>query len=246
MPREIGSVHAVLTGRIAPYIRPGTQSAIAKQPVSESVAVGSLGLEGDEHADTRSHGGPDKAVHFYAFEHYAVWRDELGATEVLAGPGAFGENISTLGIDEGGLCLGDLLQIGSVQFEITQGRQPCWKLNDRFGVPDMALRLQDTLRTGWYCRVRAEGLLRGGDRIVLLARPHPDWTLARLMSVLYRRCLDPEILRAVLDLPLVPNWRKLVEQRLVSGQIEDWDRRLNGPIVQDPLTRQAQSGTGSV
>ena len=93
----------------------------------------------------------------------------------------------------------------------------------------MAQRLQDTLRTGWYCRVLKPGTIGSGDDIVLLDRPHPDWPLARLMSVLYQRCLDPAILRAVLELPLVPGWRMLIEHRLASGRIEDWRKRLDGP-----------------
>lgn len=229
--RIIGRVEAVLVGRVAPYTRPGSTSAIAKQPVAERVAAGPLGLAGDEQADTRVHGGVDKAIHLYAFEHYAAWRAEFGlnALPALAAPGGFGENLSTLGVDERDICLGDRLRIGSTLLEVAQGRQPCWKLNDRFGVPDMARRVQDTLRTGWYCRVLAEGSVGAGDDIVLVARPHPDWPVARLMGVLYQRCLDPTILRAVLDLPLVPGWRKLVEQRLASGEIEDWRKRLDGP-----------------
>ncbi len=230
-PRVIGRIQTVLVGRAAPYTRPGSTSAIAKQPVVGRVAVGPRGLAGDEQADTSVHGGPDKAVHFYAFEHYAAWRAELGPLESLAAPGGFGENLATLGVDEHTLCLGDRLQIGAtgLVLEIAQGRQPCWKLNDRFGVADMAGRVQDTLRTGGYGRVLTPGTIGAGDAIVLLARPHPDWPIARLMAVLYQRCLDPAILRTVLELPLVPGWRKLVEQRLATGRIESWERRLAGP-----------------
>lgn len=225
----IGRVQTVLVGRAVPYTRPGITSAIPKQPVVGRVSVGTLGFIGDEQGDSRFHGGPDKAIHVYAFEHYAVWREELGSLQEFSVPGGFGENLSTLGCDEHGICLGDRLQIGDTLLEIAQGRQPCWKLNDRFGVPDMAQRLQDTLRTGWYCRVLKPGTIGSGDDIVLLDRPHPDWPLARLMSVLYQRCLDPAILRAVLELPLVPGWRMLIEHRLASGRIEDWRKRLDGP-----------------
>lgn len=229
--RVIGRVEAVLVGRVAPYTRPGSASAIAKQPVAGRVAAGPLGLAGDEQADTHVHGGADKAIHVYPSEHYAAWRAELGPLESLAAPGGFGENLATLGIDEHGLCLGDRLQIGTagLLLEVAQGRQPCWKLNDRFGVADMASRVQDTLRTGWYGRVLTPGTIGAGDDIVLLARPHPDWPVARLMALLYQRCLDPVLLRAVLELPLVPGWRKLVEHRLATGQVESWEKRLTGP-----------------
>lgn len=227
--QRIAHVEAVLTGRAVPYSRPGHLSAIDKRPLLERVAVGKLGLTGDEQGDSHAHGGVDKAVHLYAREHYALWRAELGALPLLEQPGAFGENLSLRGVDEHSICLGDRLQIGTVILEVAQGRQPCWKLNDRFGVPNMARRLQETLRTGWYCRVLQEGELGAGDAVTLLARPHPDWSVARLMEVLYRRCLDPQILTEVLTLPLVPGWHKLVEQRLARQQVEDWQKRLEGP-----------------
>ncbi len=231
MPRVLGQVQAVLVGRSETYTRPGTRSAIAKCPVTGRVSAGPLGLAGDEQADRHVHGGPDKALHLYAFEHYAAWRRELGHSALLAAPGAFGENLSTLGVTEDQLCLGDRLRIGTAVLEVAQGRQPCWKLNDRFAVPDMARRLQQSLRTGWYCRVVTAGEVGAGDALELLARPHADWSIARLMRVLYEPCLDTVVLLGMRELPLVPGWRKIVEYRLESGQAEDWQRRLAGPTV---------------
>src|SRR5690606_15630671 len=160
-----------------PYTRPGSRSAIAKTPRSGPVRIGELGLDGDEQGDRRVHGGVDKAVHHYPFEHYARWRAELGPLPVLAAPGAFGENLSSAGLDESNVCLGDRYALGSVVLEVSQGRQPCWKLNDRFGVRDMARRVQDTGRTGWYYRVLQPGVARAGDTLQLLERPCPDWPL---------------------------------------------------------------------
>lgn len=228
MNNIVGRVGAVLLGRAVPYTR-GVLSAIAKQAQSGAVQVGPLGLVGDEQGDTKFHGGPDKAVHLYASAHYPDWRAELGELPVLASVGAFGENLAVDGVSEETVCIGDQWRIGSVVLEVSQGRQPCWKLNDRFGVPDMARRLQDTLRTGWYCRVLQAGEIGAGDEIALLARPHPDWPIARMMDVLYRPCLDAAVLDALLALPLVPGWRTLIERRLASGRVEDWEKRLNGP-----------------
>ena len=158
---SIGQIHAVLRGRAVPCTRPdgspGGRSAIAKQPVAGPVQVGPEGLEGDEQGDRRVHGGPDKAVHQYALEHYAAWRADLGALPVLDAPGAFGENLASAGVTEATLCWGDRVRIGSVLLEVAQSRQPCWKLNLRFGHKDMARRLQDTGRTGWYWRVLEPG-----------------------------------------------------------------------------------------
>jgi MOSC domain-containing protein YiiM len=225
---QLGEVRAVLTGRATEFAR-GRRSGIAKAPRDGRVAVDATGLDGDEQGDTRFHGGRDKAVHAYAFEHYPDWIRELGALPVLGAAGAFGENLSTTGITEAGLCLADRLRIGTAVFEVSQARQPCWKLNERFGVPDMARRVQDTGRAGWYLRVLEPGTVGAGDGILLLGRPHPSWSLQRLMDLLYGAPPGPAMLREAIALPLVPSWRSLLERRLATGRIEDWSSRLQGP-----------------
>ena len=225
-------VDALLTGKAVPYTRPGSRSAIAKSLREGPVRIGPLGLEGDEQGDTRVHGGVEKAVHHYPFDHYAAWRAELGDLPVLASPGAFGENISSIGLDENSVCLGDRYALGSAVLEVSQGRQPCWKLNDRFGVRDMARRVQDSGRTGWYYRVIQPGSARSGDMMALLERPCPDWPLRRLTRLLAERVLEPDQLREALALPLVASWRTVLERRLASRQVEDWGRRIDGPAAE--------------
>ena len=222
-------VDALLTGTARPYTRPGSRSGIDKQPRTDSVQLGALGFEGDEQGDPRVHGGPDKAVHHYAFDHYPAWRRELGNLPVLQQPGAFGENISTQGLTEATVCLGDRFELGDVLLEVSQGRQPCWKLNDRFGVPDMARRVQDSGRSGWYYRVLHAGHAQAGDALTLIERPHPGWPLARLAALLYQRVLDPAQLEPALELPLVPSWRKIIERRLQHNAVENWGKRIDGP-----------------
>lgn len=231
-PLLLGRVQAVLRGRAVPCTRPdgrpGGLSAIAKQPLRESVAIGTLGLAGDEQGDPRLHGGPDKAVHHYALEHYADWRGELGALPVLDAPGAFGENLASTGVTEATLCWGDRVRIGTALLEVSQSRQPCWKLNTRFGVRDMALRLQRSGRTGWYYRVLEPGQVQAGDAIELMARPHAAWPLVRVIGVLYHRTLDAALLRELAALPLPPSWQRLVQGRLERGAVEDWRPRTEG------------------
>lgn len=221
-------VTAVLTGRAVDYTRPGSRSAIAKTPVAGPVRIGADGLDGDEQGDRRVHGGQDKAVHHYPFEHYARWRDDLGAHPLLESAGAFGENLSTVGATEADLCLGDRLRLGGAELEVSQSRQPCWKLSDRFAVADMARRVQDSGRTGWYYRVLEPGQVRAGDALRLLDRPFPRWPLSRIIDVLYRGTLDRDALAEALSLPLVPSWRALFERRLAQGRTEDWNKRLRG------------------
>lgn len=234
---HLGTAVAVLRGRAVPYTRPGSRSAIAKTPVRGPVHVGPLGLEGDEQGDPKVHGGPDKAVHQYAQEHYVPWRTELGALPVLAAPGAFGENIASTGMTEHSLCLGDQVRVGSsVLLEVSQSRQPCWKLNDRFGVPTMARRVQDSGRTGWYYRVLQPGHLQAGDALVLVARPWPEWTLARIIDVLYHQPFDAAVLQALAALPLPPSWQRMVQGRLERAAVENWKARLDGPLLLQPNT----------
>jgi len=225
---QLARIEQLLVGKAVPYTRPGTRSAIAKHAVAGPVPVGFEGLEGDEQGDLKVHGGVNKAVHHYAYEHYARWREQLGALPLLEQPGAFGENVSTRGLSEADLCLGDILRCGDARLEVVQTRQPCWKLNDRFGIPDMALRMQQSGMTGWYYKVLEPGALEAGQLLILEHRPFPRWSLTRVLEVLYQRTLDQTALHELSELPLVPSWRKLVERRLQERTVEDWSKRLYG------------------
>ena len=116
--RPSATIDAVLTGRAVDYTRPGSRSAIGKRAVEGPVRIGPEGLAGDEQGDRRVHGGPDKAIHHYPRDHYASWQGEVGAHALLQAAGAFGENISTAGITEADVCLGDRLRLGSAAPEL--------------------------------------------------------------------------------------------------------------------------------
>jgi MOSC domain-containing protein YiiM len=205
-----------------------TVSGIAKPPVNGPLRVEALGLAGDEQADLRVHGGPDKAVLCYAWSHYAHWRGLLPAQPWLDVPGAFGENLSIDGIDEHAVCIGDRWRIGSALCSVTQGRQPCFKLNLRFGVADTAARVQASGRAGWHLRMLEPGSIAAGDRCEIIDRPHPTHSVASVLALLRDRETRPDRRDAVLALPLPASWRRLFEQRLQTGQTEDWRRRLEG------------------
>ncbi|WP_375547260.1 MOSC domain-containing protein [Pseudomonas auratipiscis] len=221
----------VLTGKAVAFTRPGSCSAIAKQARSGELAVTELGLAGDEQGDLRVHGGKDKAIHHYPREHYATWAAELGEHPLLQAAGAFGENLSTYGWTEQTVCLGDRVRVGSAVLEVSQGRMPCWKLNDRFGVKDMSLRVQQSGRTGWYYRVLEEGVLAAGDTLQVIERLHPHWSVARLSSVLFDKQVDADVIRQCLALPLAPSWRRTLDRRLERAEVEDWAPRLQGPQI---------------
>ena len=132
------------------------------------------------------------------------------------------------GTDEWQVCLGDQWQIGNARFEVSQGRQPCWKLNERFGVPDIAAQVQHNLRCGWYLRVLQSGRIQAGDSVQLLARSYAEWPLSRILELIDSRNCQPQAMREVLQLPLPPSWQHMFQRRLDTGECEDWQRRLFG------------------
>lgn len=224
-------VRAVLVGKVAPLGRHGVPSGIDKQPVEGAVAITTIGLSGDAQGDSRHHGGPEKAIHHYPFDHYARWR--AGHPELatrLAEPGAFGENISTDRMTEADVCIGDVYRLGTALVQVSQGRQPCWRLNERFDNPRMARRVQESGRTGWYYRVLEAGHVAAGETISLVERPAEDWTLERILHVFYRDTLNAESLARLAELPqLAASWRTLARRRLDSRTVENWSRRLETP-----------------
>jgi MOSC domain-containing protein YiiM len=227
-------IGAVLTGQVRPFGPKGLPSGIDKLPVAGPVRVTTLGIAGDGQGDPKHHGGPEKALHHYAYDHYAAWRDELSgesgeAAKVLARPGAFGENLSTTGLTEADICIGDRFRLGTALVEVSQARQPCWKLNHRFGHGGMSRAEQHGLRTGWYYRVVEEAVVSAGDTLHLVERECPDWTLQRLLHVLYVDRLDYAALAGMAELtPLAESWRKLARQRVAKREVEDMERRLAG------------------
>ena len=209
---------AVLLGKVRPFRGDDEPSAIGKLPVAHAVAVGALGLAGDEQADRTVHGGVDKAIHHYPADHYDWWRGFLGNAPLLDAPGAFGENISTTGLDESSVFLGDRFRLGSALVEVTQARQPCWKLDHRFGAKGVMAQVVKTRRTGWYYRVLEPGTVRAGDDLDLVDRPWPQWPLASLFGLLIGgEAKDrPADLRALRDVPVLAETWKVRRAKLAA------------------------------
>jgi len=222
VPTEV-AIDTLFIGKLAPLGPRGVPSGIAKKRMSGPQHVTLTGLEGDQQGDTRHHGGPEKALHHYPHEHYSAWLDD----GLVADAPGFGENISTEGMTEADICIGDIYRLGSTMLQVSQGRQPCWRLNARFGRPDMAYLVQKTARTGWYYRVLEEGEVEAGDHFHLQQRPQPEWPLSRVIDLLYTRTLDMDALQELSELPeLATSWRDLAARRITTRTVEDWDRRL--------------------
>ena len=206
-------------------------SAIGKQLVETAQHLDLTGFANDEQADLSVHGGAEKAVHHYAADHYPEWRSELGTVAEGFGPGRFGENIATLGLTEADLCIGDVLTLGSATVEISQGRQPCWKLNSHTGVSTMAKLFQETARTGWYYRVLKPGVVSIGDEIRRLECPNPGWTVERVTRARLTPRLAPDVAAALAALPrLAPGWADAFRRKAEREYSEDVTARLDGPI----------------
>ena len=238
-------ITALFTGPVSPLALPGhppVPSGIAKAAQAGPLRLHVGGFEGDEQGDRIYHGGPEKAVHHYPSEHYALWRTRFPLSPVALDAGAFGENFSTAGMTEQDVCIGDIYRVitaragtaraGTALMQVSQGRQPCWKLNRRLAHPEAAFVVQQSGATGWYYRVLETGAVARGDRLDLLERPCPDWPLARLIRALFPADGDTPDLRAEWRLaaalePLSANWRQAFLRRAETGLIEDWGRRLS-------------------
>ncbi|SDH56659.1 MULTISPECIES: MOSC domain-containing protein [unclassified Duganella] len=227
-------IQSLLVGKARPLPRDGhadVLSGIVKLPQDGKVWLSINGLQGDEQGDRAYHGGPEKALHHYAAEHYPHWRSLYadGPVEMVAG--AFGENISTVGMTERDVCVGDVYRVGSALLQVSQGRQPCWKLNRLLRRDGAALAMQESGATGWYYRVLQEGWLGRGDGLELVERPQPAWPMARLISVLFSPALLRDEWRQAAEIAqLTSNWRTTFSRRLQTGQVEDWVRRLLEPL----------------
>jgi MOSC domain-containing protein YiiM len=223
-------IASLFVGKAKPLARDGhadVLSGIVKVAQAGKVWLSVTGLQGDEQGDRMYHGGPEKAVHHYAAEHYAYW---LAQYQVAMAPGTFGENISTVGMTEGNVFVGDVYRVGSALVQVSQGRQPCWKLNRLLQREDAALAMQNSGATGWYYRVLKEGWIASGDRLELLERPQPEWPMSRLISALFSSAgLMEEWRQAAQIEQLTANWRTTFSRRVQSGQLEDWSRRLQEP-----------------
>jgi len=178
-----------------------------KQRVTGPVRVLSDRIEGNEQADLRFHGGADKALLAYSAEHYPLWQAELHLPEMTGG--GFGENLTIAGQTEQTVCLGDRYAINDVILEVSQPRQPCWKLARRWRVSDLPKRVIRTSRSGWYFRVIQPGEIEAGQTVTLLTRPHPTWPLTRVSQVFYTKGGHTAERQELADVPeLADAWRE--------------------------------------
>jgi MOSC domain-containing protein YiiM len=184
------AIDALLVGKPVSFGAEGEPSSIGSRcPVEAPVRLNFTGFEGDKVGDPSVHGGTDKAVHFYPGEHYPHWAADFADAGREPHPqldrlGGFGENISALAMAEDRVQIGDRFRIGTALVEISQGRQPCWKIDHHFGVKGMMAAVIRTGRSGYYFRVLEEGQVGLGDRIEQVDRARHGWSVERCFQLL--------------------------------------------------------------
>lgn len=188
-------------------------TGIFKQPVAGRVIMRTLNLDGDGQADLTVHGGPSKAVYAYPAEHYAYWREEL--PEMTLPWGMFGENLTTQGLLEGEVSIGDRFRLGQVEVVVTEPRMPCYKLGLKFGRDDIIKRFLASRRTGFYFAVVKEGEVGAGDLIQHIGRDPHGVTVRDITDLYANKRGNVELLRRAVQVEALPrSWRTYFQARM--------------------------------
>lgn len=200
-------------------------TAMLKQPVTPALWLDTLGFADDDQADTKHHGGPDKAVCVYAEEHYSYWNNQLGFTLPVS---AFGENVTSRGIVETEVHIGDVFRLGEALVQVTQPRQPCYKLSARYNLKELPIWMQNTGYTGYYLRVLEAGYVKAGDSYERV-QPHDLGLSIQYANEAMHHKLHGEegLVRLISNEALSQSWRTTFEKRL-QGSEESTAERLSG------------------
>lgn len=217
----------VFTGQVRDY-EGSRPSAIGKRQVDGALRLTPLGLDGDQQAEKVIHGGPDRALCHYPREHYAYWAARFPALAERFNAPAFGENLSTEGLNEHNVFIGDIFRWGDALIQVTQPRSPCFKLNFHFSIPDMASQMQESGRTGWLYRVIAEGEVSADTPLELVSRLSEISVLEAGVIAWYQPFDDEQYRRLLSAAGLSASWARTMQKRRLSGVIEDNSRRLWG------------------
>ena len=188
-------------------------TGIFKTPVERPVLLRRLNLEGDQQADLTVHGGVDKALYAYPSEHYGFWRAELPGVDLPAG--MFGENLTTEGLLEESVYIGDRFRIGDAEVLVTEPRMPCFKLGLRFGRADMIKRFLASRRTGFYFAVTREGMIGSGHALELIGREQETISVADITRLYGFEKDDVKNLRRALEIEALPQrWKDFFQHQI--------------------------------
>jgi len=217
----------VFIGKIKDY-EGSRPSAIAKLQVDGELSLTEKGLVGDEQVEKKIHGGPDRALCHYPREHYAFWASEYPDLAGLFVAPAFGENLSTEGLTEKNVFIGDIFRWGEALIQVTQPRSPCFKLNFHFGISDIATQMQNAGKTGWLYRVILAGKVETDAPLTLVSRLS-DVSVYDACAIAWHMPFDDEQYHRLLSAAgLSTSWTRTMQKRRLSNKIEDNSRRLWG------------------
>jgi len=181
-------------------------TGIFKEPVKSPVMLRRLNLDGDGQADLTVHGGVTKAVYAYPSEHYAFWRAELPTMDLPLG--MFGENLTTEGLLEDAVYIGDRFRVGEAELMVTEPRMPCYKLGIKFGRADIIKRFLASRRSGFYFAVTREGMVSAGDALELIGREQQGISVADITRLYAFEKDDLKALRRAIEVGALPeNWK---------------------------------------
>lgn len=205
----------IFTGGIQPLPTSGRPTGMFKSPVLGPVELTEEGFVGDQQADRQVHGGPDKAVHLYPARHYASLAASFPEIAAALVPGALGENLSAADIDERDVRIGDIWQLGTALLQVSQPRNPCWKIDERLAYEGIAACIARNQLTGWYLRVTQAGTVSPGDRLTLLQPASGAPALHDAMRLWGEHRPSIAKLEALAQLPgMASGWRDKIQQRL--------------------------------
>ena len=211
-----GKIESVRIGTPKPlaYRSKFVQSAIFKEEVLYPIQVFLTNLAGDVQADTLHHGGPDKAVCAYAAENYAFFTEKIGQ---VFPHGSFGENLTISGLREDAIMIGDIFSIGGCTLQVSQPREPCYKIAARHNIAQLPVWIKQTGYTGYYFRVLKEGILQAGDSAILKERGAGGITVAEANAIMYSNDVTSEQISQLLnEKALSASWRKQLTKKLKS------------------------------
>ena len=213
---------SLFTGTIRPLPESGRPTGMFKQPVGAPLFLGPEGFAGDQQADRRVHGGPEKAVHLYPAAHYARLAEKFPEAAGKLRPGSLGENISSTTLDETRVRVGDVFQLGAAQLQLCQPRSPCWKIDDRFGCDGMAAYIAEQRLTGWYFRVLQPGAVMPETGLDLVESAADAPTLAAAMALWATHRPAPDALRQLAATPgIAAGWQRKIVDRLAWLEKQD-------------------------
>ncbi|HMF15786.1 MAG TPA: MOSC domain-containing protein [Gemmataceae bacterium] len=221
MATTAGKVLSVNVGMVREFEYSGrpARSAIWKSPVVGRIAARGANLAGDDQADRKAHGGPDKALYAYAVEDAHWWEQEIGRAFAY---GEFGENLTTEGIDVNDALVGERWRIGTVVLEVSEPRIPCWRLGVRMNDKMFPRHFTEAMRPGAYLRIAIVGEVGAGDEISVVERPDHDLTIRDVFRI-YNR--DRDEVERLLSVPqMSESWKRWAADFLQKTKGRDADR----------------------